>query len=100
MTDPAAILFTVLGGLSLLAFLYTHRRGTSLTDLRGPQSSSFWLGILAPILRQADIINWIFFSGNEVDIRYQNEVGDCEFEWMREYGSAWRRAGCFGVSTR
>ena len=36
--------------------------------------------------------------GNETDLRYQNEVGDCEFKWMREYGSAWRRAGCFGVS--
>jgi hypothetical protein len=32
-------------------------------------------------------------------MRYQNEVGDCEFKWMREYGSAWRRTGCFGVST-
>jgi len=36
--------------------------------------------------------------GSEADIRYQNEVGDCEFKWMREYGSAWRRTGCFGVS--
>ncbi|KAH8998335.1 cytochrome P450 [Lactarius hatsudake] len=34
---------------------------------------------------------------NEADIRYQNEVGDCEFKWMREYGSAWRRTGCLGT---
>jgi hypothetical protein len=37
--------------------------------------------------------------GSEADIRYQNEVGDCEFKWMREYGSVWCRTGCFGVST-
>ncbi|KAF8259596.1 cytochrome P450 [Lactarius quietus] len=78
MTSPAAILFTLFVGSSLLAFLYRRRHGRSLGQLRGPESSSFWLG-------------------NEADIRYQNEVGDCEFQWMREYGSAWRRAGCFGI---
>ncbi|KAI9430949.1 cytochrome P450 [Lactarius psammicola] len=78
MTSLAAILFTLLVGSSLLAFLYSRRRGEPLRDLRGPEPSSFWLG-------------------NEADIRYQNEVGDCEFKWMREYGSAWRRAGCFGT---
>jgi len=41
--------------------------------------------------------DWVT-PGSEADIRYQNEVGDCEFKWMREYGSAWRRTGCFGVS--
>ena len=39
----AAVLSTLLAGLSFLAFLYT-RRGGSLTDLRGPEPSSFWLG--------------------------------------------------------
>ncbi|KAF8267874.1 cytochrome P450 [Lactarius quietus] len=37
------------------------------------------------------------FAGNDADIRYQDEVGDCELKWMREYGSAWRRAGCFSI---
>jgi hypothetical protein len=46
MTGLPAILFTLLAGFSLLAFLYTRRRGRSLTDLRGPEPSSFWLGIL------------------------------------------------------
>ncbi|KAH9066249.1 cytochrome P450 [Lactarius vividus] len=78
MTSLIAILFTLSVGFSLLAFLYSRRRGGSLRDLRGPASSSFWLG-------------------NEADIRYQNEVGDCEFKWMREYGSAWRRTGCLGT---
>lgn len=35
--------------------------------------------------------------GNEGDIYYQNEVGDCEFEWLQRFGSAWRRRGCVGV---
>ncbi|TFY63091.1 hypothetical protein EVG20_g6460 [Dentipellis fragilis] len=43
----------------------------SLRGLRGPPSSSFWIG-------------------NQQDILYQNEVGDVEFQWMRKYGSAWR----------
>ncbi|KAF8258386.1 cytochrome P450 [Lactarius quietus] len=75
MTGPAAIILTLFVGSAFLAFLYPRR---SLGQLRGPEPSSFWLG-------------------NEADIRYQDEVGDCEFKWMREYGSAWRRAGCFGI---
>ncbi|KAH8995441.1 cytochrome P450 [Lactarius akahatsu] len=78
MTDLTAILFMLSAGFSLFTFLYSRRRSRSLGDLRGPASSSFWLG-------------------NEADIRYQNEVGDCEFMWMREYGSAWRRTGCLGT---
>ncbi|KAH9012298.1 cytochrome P450 [Lactarius pseudohatsudake] len=78
MTALTAILFTLSAGFSLIALLYSRRRSRSLRDLRGPASSSFWLG-------------------NEADIRYQNEVGDCEFKWMREYGSAWRRTGCLGT---
>jgi cytochrome P450 len=73
------LLSALLAGFLLLAFIYARHRGQSLTDLRGPEPSSFWLG-------------------NESDIRYQNEVGDCEFKWMREYGSAWCRAGCFGTN--
>jgi hypothetical protein len=60
MTGPTAILFALLGGFSLLAFLYPRRRVRYLADIRGPQSSSFWLGIFAPIRRQVDINNWIF----------------------------------------
>lgn len=35
--------------------------------------------------------------GNIGDVRYQAEVGDAEFPWMREYGSAWKIHGCMGV---
>ena len=39
-----------------------------------------------------------FWLLGKSDIRYQNDVGDCEFKWMREYCTTWRWAGCFGVS--
>ena len=35
--------------------------------------------------------------GSDVDRRQQNEVGDYEFKWARQYGSAWRQRGCLGV---
>jgi hypothetical protein len=44
MTSLAAILFTFLAGSSFLVFLHARRRGGSLRQLRGPESSSFWLG--------------------------------------------------------
>ncbi|KAA1474653.1 cytochrome P450 [Dentipellis sp. KUC8613] len=54
-----------------------RRSRRSLKDLPGPPSSSFWLG-------------------NYKDILYQDQVGDVEFKWMREYGSAWRISACMG----
>ncbi|KAI0263459.1 cytochrome P450 [Gloeopeniophorella convolvens] len=58
-------------------YAYNRRRSSFLRKLQGPESSSFWLG-------------------NEADLRYQSEVGDNELEWMRQYGTAWRRSGCLG----
>ncbi|KAH8995128.1 cytochrome P450 [Lactarius hatsudake] len=58
-------------------YTYIRRRNPFLSQLRGPKSHSFWIG-------------------NEGDIYYQNEVGDCEFEWVQQFGSAWRRRGCLG----
>ena len=43
MTD-LALLCTLLAGFSLLALIYTFRRDRYLTELRGPEPSSFWLG--------------------------------------------------------
>ncbi|KAH8998308.1 cytochrome P450, partial [Lactarius hatsudake] len=34
--------------------------------------------------------------GNDIEVRYQNEVGDCESKWEREYGDVWRQHGCLG----
>ncbi|KAA1474645.1 cytochrome P450 [Dentipellis sp. KUC8613] len=71
-----------LWGLSaLLTFLYVvfkvRRARRSLKHLKAPPSSSFWLG-------------------NYKDLLFQDQVGDVEFGWMREYGSAWRISACLG----
>ncbi|KAI9458346.1 cytochrome P450 [Lactarius psammicola] len=63
--------------VAFITYTYLRRRNSFLSQLRGPKSHSFWIG-------------------NEGDIYYQNEVGDCEFEWVQEFGSAWRRRGCLG----
>jgi hypothetical protein len=79
-----------------VTYVYFRRRNSFLRKLQGPESTSFLLGeylnlspsVLIPLCRT---------TGNEGDLRYQNEVGDTEFEWMRKYGTAWRRSGPLGV---
>ncbi|KAA1474646.1 cytochrome P450 [Dentipellis sp. KUC8613] len=76
---PSAYLWTLSAAVFAFSYaLYKARRARrSLNYLRGPPSSSFWLG-------------------NLQDIFYQDQVGDVDFKWMREYGSAWRISGCMG----
>lgn len=62
---------------AFITYIYIRRRNSFLNQLQGPKSRCFWIG-------------------NEGDIYYQNEVGDCEFEWLQRFGSAWRRRGCVG----
>ncbi|KAH9968439.1 cytochrome P450 [Lactifluus volemus] len=75
--QPNVLLTLLVTVIASLAFAYIRRRNSFLARLRGPKSPSLWIG-------------------NEGDIYYQNEVGDCEFKWMRQFGSAWRRRGCLG----
>lgn len=37
------------------------------------------------------------FVGNELDIWWQDQLGETDFRWMAQYGNAWRIGGCFGV---
>ncbi len=30
--------------------------------------------------------------------QHQDQVGDLEYSWYREYGGVYRAAGCYGVS--
>ncbi|KAH7927052.1 cytochrome P450 [Leucogyrophana mollusca] len=48
-----------------------------IKDVRGPPSSSWLLG-------------------NELEIRHQSDVGDVDFQWMREYGTVWRTQTSYG----
>ncbi|KAF9255581.1 cytochrome P450 [Marasmius fiardii PR-910] len=62
--------------LALLFSLYFINRRSSIRILRGPPSSSFLLGL-------------------EHDLRMKKIV-KILFEWSKEYGTAYRLAGCFG----
>jgi hypothetical protein len=89
----ACLLVAVIAHVS---YIYFRRRNSFLRKLQGPESTSYLLGeyldlypsVLIPLCRT---------TGNEGDLRYQNEVGDTESEWMRKYGTAWRRSGPLGV---
>ncbi|KAH9169311.1 cytochrome P450 [Lactarius sanguifluus] len=74
-------LVCVLGAVTAYYITYVYLRGRNsfLRKLQGPESPSFLLG-------------------NESQLRYQNEVGEHEYKWMRRYGTAWRRTGPLGVN--
>ncbi|KAH8998317.1 cytochrome P450 [Lactarius hatsudake] len=63
---------------AFLARIYYRWQTDFLRKLRGPDSSSF-------------------LYGNDMDLMCQNEAGDCEFKWAREYGNVWRQHGCLGT---
>jgi len=79
-------------------YVYLRRRNSFLRKLQGPNPTSFLLGEYL-YLSSSAITRLCGTIGNEGDLRYQNEVGDSEFQWMRKYGTAWRRTGPLGVST-
>ncbi|VDB99464.1 unnamed protein product [Peniophora sp. CBMAI 1063] len=65
-------LYYYAGACCLFLFVaIRYLRRPSLRDIRGPPRSSFWLG-------------------NQGDFKYQNEVGDVEFKWLKEFGGAWK----------
>ncbi|RDX57275.1 cytochrome P450 [Lentinus brumalis] len=55
-----------------------RRRSGSLDNIRGPPSPS-WL------------------HGHGVALTRQNEVGELDFQWMKEYGATWRIGGHLGT---
>ncbi|EIW62974.1 PAH-inducible cytochrome P450 monooxygenase PC-PAH 4 [Trametes versicolor FP-101664 SS1] len=64
------------GFIVLLLRLFHHRR--SLRQLQGPQRLYSLLG-------------------HEVHMSRQDEVGDLEFKWLRQFGPTWRIQGAFGA---
>ncbi|PIL27013.1 cytochrome P450 [Ganoderma sinense ZZ0214-1] len=64
--------------LSAVWLLLRLRKGTGIKHIRGPPSPSLLFGHEAALFRQ-------------------EEAGSLEFQWMKEYGSAWRTRGVFGT---
>ncbi|KAK0475213.1 cytochrome P450 [Armillaria novae-zelandiae] len=59
------------------AFLGWWFKRVSVKHIDGPPSASFWLG-------------------HELLLRSQEEFGDLETKWCKEYGTVYRIRGCFG----
>ncbi|VDC03589.1 unnamed protein product [Peniophora sp. CBMAI 1063] len=68
---PARLYCLAAGVLLTVVATVRYFRRFSLKDIRGPSRSSFW-------------------TGNIGDFRYQPEVGDVEFQWLKEYGGVWK----------
>ncbi|KAI0661093.1 PAH-inducible cytochrome P450 monooxygenase PC-PAH 4 [Cubamyces menziesii] len=66
-----------LGFFALIIALLRRRKGASIGDLKGPSTQSLVLG-------------------HEYDLSRQEEVGDLEFKWLREYGPTWKVRAPFG----
>ncbi|KAH9032515.1 cytochrome P450 [Lactarius hengduanensis] len=77
MGNQIATLLPLVVVPAFLARIYFHWRNDFLRKIRGPDSSSL-------------------LYGNDIEVLFQNEVGDCEFKWVREYGNVWRQHGCLG----
>lgn len=96
LTLSTAALLTA-GLVVLLLRLFQHRR--SLRQLQGPPRVLSLLGECMFLNETADAYS-VSGPGHEVHMSQQDEVGDLEFEWLRQYGPTWRIQGSFGVSGR
>ena len=93
-----SFLYALSAFVLLVGALLLKRNTRTLKDLRGPPSRSFWLG--ATLLIFTITFVWLTAEeGNLLDIRYENEVGNVEFPWMREFGGAWKIKGILGVGS-
>ncbi|SJL18979.1 uncharacterized protein ARMOST_22584 [Armillaria ostoyae] len=72
-----AAFFIVVASLAVALLLHWWFKRPSVKHIMGPPSPSFWLG-------------------HERVLRDQDNAGDLETKWRREYGTLFRMGGCFG----
>ncbi|KAK0438963.1 cytochrome P450 [Armillaria borealis] len=72
-----AAFFIVVASLAVALLLHWWFKRPSVKHIKGPPSLSFWLG-------------------HERVLRDQDNAGDLETKWRREYGTLFRMGGCFG----
>ncbi|KAK0438908.1 cytochrome P450 [Armillaria borealis] len=71
------LFFIAFASIVAAAWLGWLFKRVSVKHINGPPSASFWLG-------------------HELVLRSQEEFGDLETKWRREYGTVYRIGGCFG----
>ncbi|KAL0572020.1 hypothetical protein V5O48_009941 [Marasmius crinis-equi] len=79
-SDSVNLNWVVLGLTGAIFFLYFRSGRRSLSYLRGPSRDSR-------------------LYGRELDLLYEQDVGDLEFKWVEEYGTAFPVPGCYGQDT-
>ncbi|KAK0214101.1 cytochrome P450 [Armillaria fumosa] len=74
--EPTSLFIVALLVIAI-TILISRRKHSVVKQLRGPTPDSWLLG-------------------NEHAIKHQDQVGDLDFPWFREYGSAFRGTACYG----
>ncbi|KAI0331167.1 PAH-inducible cytochrome P450 monooxygenase PC-PAH 4 [Cubamyces sp. BRFM 1775] len=76
---PPLLLCLAVGLFALLVrvVLSKYRKGISISDFKGPPTASRLLG-------------------HEYDLSREDDVGDLEFKWLREFGPTWKVRAAFG----
>lgn len=90
--------FALLVTLALyIAYRFTKHR--SITHIKGPKST-FLIGPPFPVLAVPAIYksNIFLCLGNIQNFYYQENVGDLDFQYMKDYGLLWRMSRPLGVS--
>ncbi|KAK0506705.1 cytochrome P450 [Armillaria luteobubalina] len=72
-----AAFFTIVTSLLVASLLHRWFKRLSVKHVKGPQSQSFWLG-------------------HQRILRDQENAGDLESKWRREYSNIYRIGGCLG----
>ncbi|KAG7444714.1 cytochrome P450 [Guyanagaster necrorhizus] len=74
--EPTSLFIVALLAIAIIILISRQKRSV-VNQLRGPPVDSWLLG-------------------NEYAIKHQDQVGDLDFPWYREYGAAFRGAVCYG----
>jgi hypothetical protein len=84
--------------VAFIAYIaWRNARRHTLKDIRGPPSPSFWTGKAHSLQTRGYPSHTS--PGNEKEHRNSKQVGDLDFQWVREYGPTLMTKGCLGVTS-
>ncbi|PBK64199.1 hypothetical protein ARMSODRAFT_1054932 [Armillaria solidipes] len=93
-----AAFFIVVASLLVASLLHWWFQRPSVKHVKGPPSPSFWLGKSSVNHLNTNMNSRTVLLGHERILRDQDNAGDLETKWRREYGTLYRIGGCLGVS--